>query len=208
MSKTIEELSTAPTRINLRREFPRPLRSIVRRSFCSIVMFLIVIIVTSFLDSSARAVESRGATLDMLQLFCMAMVILFALGAAIHVAFEICYYIFYEYVIELDHLVITKGLFFRARASVPLAQITDASLRRGPIDLVFALYDMRILTSSPMSDMTTIDNMSPKNAVGLQNRLLSLIETTTPPVDELAAAISVATPELEEQAELLVSPPE
>lgn len=195
MAKSIEELSPVAMRINLRSEFPRPLRAILRRAMAPLLIFVFALVAIWTLDRFVRAaLPEGGLILDSFQMICMLIVALLTLFVAARVLYEIIHFMTYHYMVELEHLVITKGLFYRARASVPLAQITDVSLSRGPIDLMFNLYDVRIMTASPSAELTKIDCLSPRRAIGLQERLLSLIETALPNIDERAAERRVPPP--------------
>ena len=101
--------------------------------------------------------------------------------------YELLCFLVYRYSIELEHLTVLRGILFRTRASLPLAKINDVTLHRGPIEILFGIYSISVLTASPTASDGTIEGLTSKSAHGLQSYLLALVETTLPDVRENVA---------------------
>ena len=191
----IQDSNPIPSRINLRKEFPLAIRSIFLRSFIWMVPFFVIVLVVPYFYDTLRPVFPENSLavqgIDLVLMVLIGIALVLMLGKFIH---EVFYYIFYDYQVEMEHLVITKGLFNRSRASVPISKINDCSLQRGILELFFGLYHVRVMTSSPLADLTSVEGVSSRNAVGLQNRILSLVETTLPEMKEAEAEDKVPPP--------------
>ncbi|MFN8390833.1 MAG: PH domain-containing protein [Bdellovibrionota bacterium] len=177
--------------INLRRVYPLAWRSIIRRSLHWIIAFIILLIVITAADKIRPATGSMAEQVFfMLATTLLGVGFVLLLGKLIYelISFKVCYY-----GIELEHFVISRGVFFKTRASFPLARLADVYVERTPIDLVFFLHNVRVTTPSPVADHGTVDGLSTKNATGLQNYLLALVNTTTPTIDERKAEDTLRT---------------
>jgi membrane protein YdbS with pleckstrin-like domain len=187
-----EELKRMPTRVDLRKRFPISIRTIFARSFWFLLAVIFVAISYVFLELNTST-DPGFAIIDEGVRYVLSLCFRAVLAISIvKFVYEILYFMTYGYITELEHLTITQGIFFRYRASVPIARINDASLRRNPIQLLFGIYSLTILTASPTADYAVIEGLSKKNAVQLQAFILTLVETTLPDVKESAAEKMVA----------------
>lgn len=192
--------SKLEARVDLKEMFPLSIRVAFRESF--LYLLGLAFVVAGYIAIALQL--SHVATLPE-----MAQSTEFALRSALYVAITVCggkllYEILcfwvYRYTIELEHLTITRGILFRSRASFPLARINDVSLTREPLDILFGIYTLTILTASPTSEYGSIDGLPSRSAHGLQAYLLALVETTLPDVREEVAESIVERSALQKQA--------
>lgn len=192
--------------VNLRRAYPIAFRSIIRRSIHWLLGFLILIILLTAIDWIRPTTGTMAESV-----FFMLGTTLFFIGLTLLAAklvYELLYYHVYYYGTELEHLVISRGLFFKTRASFPLARMADVYVNRTPIDLLFGLYNLRITTPSPVAEHGAIDGLGRKRAIDLQNYLLALVNTTVAPVDEQAATDTLRALKATEEPTVLDPSPE
>ena len=175
-----------PARVDLRILFPQTLRLVALKSRYAIGMMTLIVVVyvmsaISFPPESGQA--SQAIDIPMRLLFYAGMT-----AAAAHVIYELLLFLSYGYGIEREHLTIIYGLFFRTRASFPIGKINDVSLHRTPIEMLFGVTTLTILTASPTGQYGSIEGLPPSTAQGLQAYLLALVETTLPDVDDRKAS--------------------
>ncbi len=188
MTDEFEEIKSIPTRVDLKKEYPISLRSIFERSFWA--LFAVVIIAIGYiysmldldtLDNNVNEIENL-ANNSFYYIFKASCIV-----CALKLIYEAVNHYMYSYIIELEHLTITRGVLFRTRASFPIAKINDISLQRNLIQLLFGVYVVDILTASAETNFAEVHGLTAKNAIGLQSYLLSLVETTLPFVNNAAA---------------------
>jgi len=177
-----ERLTENKEAINLRKRFPMSLRSIFRRSWNWILAYFLCVSLLIFFSPPAGE-----STVVVPQEIYVLLTIYVVTGGLIVLALKLFYeFIFHVvsyYGIESDHLVISRNVFLKHRASFPLAAITDVHLDRGIVDFIFALYDLRIATPHLASARySKIEGLSRKNAIELQDYLTSMIETLHPQI--------------------------
>ncbi len=178
------KVSNSKEPINLRRIYPIAYRSILRRSFVWIVGLIILMIIIPIVDSFT---PGNGTMVDQVFFFLeTTILILGIIVVCTKIIYEFIYFRLYYYGIELEHLIISRGLFFKTRTSIPLASLSDIYIDREPIDLLFSLYNLRFTTASP-AEHGPVEGLSHKNAFDFQNYLLALANTTVKPVDNEAA---------------------
>lgn len=118
------------------------------------------------------------------------MTIVFLLTAIIFLgklAYEYLYYLMFAYVIEQEQFTITQGVLLRERSALPLVKINNISLKRTPLEFLFGLHTVEVLTASPITTDCTVIGLSKKNAIDLQTYILALVETALPKVTESTA---------------------
>jgi membrane protein YdbS with pleckstrin-like domain len=184
-----ESVKEIPTRVNLKMRYPQSPFVIIEKS----VWFLLAIVVVLLgyyqlnqpeLDQAFYEEAARGVKI----VFDYLLVVILIL-TGIKIIYETLHHLMYNYNIELEHLVITRGVFMRTRASFPIAKINDASLTRNFVELIFGLYSLNILTASPTLTTGTISGLRKKEAVDLQAYLMLLVETTLPQINKEAIGI-------------------
>ena len=184
---TVPSVEAVETRVDLREMFPQSIRLAFEESFAYLIgLFLITAGYIWFATSLPVLPEGPsliGSTELVLRWF-------FYIAVTIcggKLLYELIYFLVYRYTIELEHLTITRGVLFRTRTSFPIAKINDVSLRRNPIEILFGVYNLTILTASPVANSGTIEGLPARSAHGLQSYLLALVETTLPDVREKVA---------------------
>ncbi len=176
-------------------------RSILRRSIFWIIAVVLLSIIFTLLDQLRPA---TGEMVESLYYFVTTGIYIFVLLLlACKLLYEVIYYHVYYYGTELEHFVISKGIFYKTRGSFPLARMTDVYLERNPIDLIFMLYNIRVTTPSPIIEYGAIDGLSWKRASELQNYLLALVNTTVPQSDEQLASEAVRSGKATEDPSIL-----
>lgn len=168
--------------INLRRLYPIAYRSIIRRSLHWLIGLLLIVILLTGIDHLRPADNTAAGNA-----FFIIGATIFGLAVTLVAAkliYELIYYHVYYYGTELEHLIISCGIFFKTRGSFPIARMADVYVDRNPIDLIFGLYNLRITTPSPIAEHGSIEGLSSKRAADLQNYLLALVNTTTTPSNE------------------------
>ena len=185
-----------PTRDDLASRFPRRFRVVFARSFYFLLAGLTAVvglIISLFVDNPGDS-EVVSAAISAFQWFLLGVLAVVML----RIIYEIVAHLMFEYSIELEHLNIVQGIFFRSRASFPIARLNDVSIQRTPVEMLFGLYSIKVLTASPIGLYGAIDGLSRHDAVGLQSLILALVETTLPNVRERSAHRVIAedlTPE-------------
>lgn len=145
-----------------------------------VILMLLITVVDTFSLGNQTMVD------QVFFFFETALLILGVIAVSAKLIYEFIYFRLYYYGIELEHLVISRGLFFKTRSSVPLASLSDIYIERTPIDLVFFLYNLHFTTTSP-TEHNPVEGLSYKNAFEFQNYLLALANTTVKPIDNEAA---------------------
>jgi len=168
--------------VNLRKAFPMAFRVVFRRSIHWIVGFFILVIAITVVDHFGPGNGALAERVFFLGLLTVFLTGIFLLSAKL--VYELVYYHVYYYGTELEHLVISRGIFFKTRASFPFARMADVYIDRTPLDLLFMLYNLRITTHSPVIEHGAIEGLSFRRASDLQNYLLAVVNTTVKPVDE------------------------
>ena len=176
--------------INLRRMYPLTYRSILRRSFIPFLAFALVLVFLSFLGQIRPDVNSVAG--EIFTIFCWTILLAALTLLAGKLIFECIYHHVYYYGIELEHIVITCGVFFKTRATFPLAQMTDLYIERGPIDMIFFLHNLKVTTPSPTVEHGAINGLSATVATNLQRHIQALIVTAKSPIDQRAAALTLS----------------
>lgn len=168
--------------VNLRKAFPITFRSIFRRSLHWIIIFFILCLFITVLDHFRPGTGELGERVFFLG--CLTALLVGLIFLAAKLVYELIYYHIYYYGVELEHLIISRGVFFKTRASFPLARMADIYLERAPLDMIFFIYNLRVTTHSPIAEHGSIEGLSFRKASDLQNYLLAMVNTTTTPVDE------------------------
>ena len=183
-----EELKNIPTRVHLDKRYPLSVFSILDRSFwflaaiaVALFSYLVFIFGPSDPFVKTEAIDNWAAEVFVYIIFGV------ALAFVIKFAYECLYYYLYSYKIELEHIAITKGVILRSRDSAPIAKINDICISRNFIQMIFGLYSIDIQTASPVLNNLKIDNVAKESALGIQEFLLAMVETTLPNVREQAA---------------------
>jgi membrane protein YdbS with pleckstrin-like domain len=184
MTDEFEPLNSLGTRVDLRELYPISARMILARSFWVLAAMLVAatgyILFVSSLSTAIDAETLNRGTQEILELILVATII----ASCIRIVYEVIYFFWYSYTIELEHITVTRGVLVRSRSSIPIARINDASLIRTPIDLIFGIYSLTFLSASPVKEYLIINGLNRTNAVNLQAHLLALVETTLPNVKE------------------------
>lgn len=104
--------------------------------------------------------------------------------------YEFLHHMIYGYALEEGCVVVTTGILFRRRGSIPLQKITDMVVDHDPLDWIFWVADVVISTASNESKFSTLSSsghliirgLTCENARGLQDFLQEqlLAATTTP----------------------------
>ncbi len=171
--------------VNLRRMFPLAIRSIIRES----LPYLLLLIVLSILGQAIYVLGPANPTITT-QVFQTATVWIWLTGAGIVLVkflYQFLIHVTYRYGVELENIIIVKGVFFRTRVSIPLTKMIDITMERDPVDMIFFLYNLYLRTASDLTDSAAVRGLSWKNAIGLQNYILALLNTIEPAVDHDAA---------------------
>jgi membrane protein YdbS with pleckstrin-like domain len=186
------------TRLDLKQMFPQSARLAFEESF--FYLLGLAVVTTGYIWASLQLphvsdgnIVTDGTESILRSIFYVAVVI-----AGGKLLYEVVFFLAYRYTIELEHLTISRGVFFPSRASFPIAKINDVSLHRNPIEILFGLYNLTILTASPGNDYAAIEGLPKRSAYGLQTYLLALVETTLPAVrdkkaDDILERSAVAT---------------
>jgi len=193
--KNIQEHSTESPEpndpVNLRRIYPIAIRSVFKRSLHWILVFLMLIIAITVFDNM---LPGNGTASE--KVFFMLASTMLTVGSILlagKLLYEVVYFYFYYYSIELDHVIVSRGVFFKTRASFPLARLAVVNFDRDIIDFLFLLHNIRITTTSTVVEIGSIEGLSIKNATALQNYFLALTNTTLRPVDEDQAQRTLST---------------
>ncbi|MCB0317981.1 MAG: PH domain-containing protein, partial [Bdellovibrionales bacterium] len=161
MYKSIDEYAENKDGINLKKFFPRPLRSILRRCLVPVSIMLACMFLVGLVDNRLPDdIETNTITTfyNNLTFFIQTVSVL---GIIIVVAYEVLYFMYYNYTIEQGHLIISTGIFLKRRSAFPFDTINDVYLKRDALDFLFALYEVEISTASPDSaDFARIRNLS------------------------------------------------
>lgn len=178
-----ENVQRIATRVDLKERFPQSYRIIFSRSFW-FILALITVGIGYFVFNNASE-ENPGGDLDYVtryafDAFMLAVIVI----CLVKIIYEFFFHLVYTYKIELEHFTITRGIFFRSRASFPIARINDVSLKRTFIDLLFGLYTLDVLTASAVYQFGIVEGLGKKAAVDLQTYLLAMVESTLPNVPE------------------------
>lgn len=192
-SQPKEEVKEVPTTdpLNLRKPFPIAFRSIFRRSILWVLSFIVLVLILMTLDTLRPIEESVLSKIFLL--ICLLLIVVGMVLIIGKLIYEILYYHVYYYGIELEHVVISRGLIFKTRASFPITHLSDVYLYQTPIDLLFAISNLRVTTTSPVSEFGAIEGLAQHRAIALQNLLLALANTTTDPINMQGATDSLKT---------------
>ncbi len=192
--------------VNLRRVYPIAYRSMIRRSIHWIVAFALLVVALTLIDHLRPA---TGSMSEQVFYFFGTAFFVIALGLLLlKLLYEVVYYHVYYYGTELEHFIISRGIFYKTRSSFPIARIADVYLERTPLDLVFMLYNLRVTTPSPVVEHGSIEGLSFKRASELQNYLLALVNTTTPASDEEVATDALRALKATEDPSIFGASPE
>ncbi len=190
----MSEQSNLDEVIDLKRSYPQSIRYVFLKSLPWLV---ITVLVTAFYIGAFLRMPSELKASPSVRFLAVGSTALFMTCIAVtffKILYEYLELLCYDYKIELEHLVVSQGLFFKMRSSIPLAKIIDVHLFKGPRQMLFGLYELRIFTPGALDTVVRIEGLPDANAIGLQNHLLALVETTLPPVDEQAAGNVVNFP--------------
>lgn len=201
-----EKVQPLHLRVNLEEKYPRELRSIIKRSFLFIIapIFLIGAYFLNQIRLSQDPIDAPlGYALDGLYMW---LLIITGIIALIKLIYEILYHVTYSFSIEGEHFTITKGILFRSRAAFPIARINDVGIQRTPLDMIFFLYTINILTASPVATEGRVSGLSKVASANLQAFLLTLVESTLPDVKERAVNKILEEELPPEEADKLIHP--
>lgn len=185
--------------VELRREYPIAKRFILMRLAPWLVV-LFALWIGFYTFDTLFAPVGTGAAEEVWQVLCGSVMLTGVVLVILRFIYELVYYKLYRYGLELDHLVIAKGVLWRTRASFPLTKITDIYVEQTPLELVFGLATLQVTTPAAVTNFGGIEGLSSSRAVQLQQYLLALINTTQPPVDEVAAEETVHELQVETSA--------
>lgn len=195
-------MSTNEKQFDLRDEFPLAYRSIIRRSFPWLVIYVSIAVFTLLGLSEVPKDPLLPEVGQFVDILGQSLLILGALICFFKLVYEIVFHHMYYYAIEEGHLVISAGIFLKQRGAFPLNVITDVYLDRNPLDFMFGLYDL--YTSNPAGashEFGDIQGLSKAKAVALQDYLVTLTKEVAPeaegvvnenPPDEQPGAESAA----------------
>lgn len=82
-------------------------------------------------------------------------------------AYQISYFLTYNYDIEGENLIIQKGVIAKSELTVPLSKITDVYVNQDMLDVVFRLFDLHI--STPTVESGRFAHIDGLNKVGAEN---------------------------------------
>ena len=100
----------------------------------------------------------------------------------------------YDYTLEEGCVIVTTGILFRRRGSIPLEKITDTFVDHDPLDWIFWVADVVISTASNESNFSTLSSsghlvirgLTSENARNLQDFLQEqLLFATTSPIQRI-----------------------
>lgn len=185
--EVVPETPRLDARVDLRQMFPQSIRLPFAESFLHLIGLALV--TAGYISLATRLPPATGSPniVDGTEFILRCIFYIAVCIGGGKLIYELLCYLVYRYSIELEHLTITRGILFRTRASVPIAKINDVSLSRGPVEILFGLYNLTILTASPTANHGTIEGLPSKSAHGLQAYLLALVETTLPNVQDRVA---------------------
>lgn len=173
--------------INLKRVYPQSKRYILLKSLQWIILTAVMVFsYWAFQHYTPQDFRDLPA-LQLLDQVVSAIVMTAVILCCLKLLWEACELWAFYYGIELEHLIINKGIIVKTRSSIPISKIIDVTLFRGPIELVLALYQLRIFTPGAIETIVSIEGLPRRRAIALQNHLLALIETTLPQPNEHAA---------------------
>lgn len=193
MADEFEAIKAVPTRVDLKERFPLTLRYIFCKSFWFLLATGLIAAARIWIGTYHPPINdpsleiAHGAIQKGMGSFFDYLFFAAFICTVLKLIYEFVFRAMFTYSIELEHLTVTRGIFFRSRSSFPLARINDVSLKRTPVEMLFLLYAIDVLTASPISTYGRIEGLSKKDAVDLQTYLLALVETTLPDVREKAA---------------------
>lgn len=185
--------------VELRREYPIARRFVLMRVAPWLIIFIAIWIGLQTFDTIFGSYGS-GPAEEVWQMLCASVLLTVAVLVGIRLIYELVYFKLYRYGLELEHLVIAKGVLWRTRASFPLTKITDIYVEQTPLELLFGLATLQVTTPAAVTNFGGIEGLSTARSVQLQQYLLALINTTQPTVDEAAAEESVQELEIETSA--------
>lgn len=183
MTDEFESIKSVPTRIDLKAQYPIAFRTIFERSFWfllaeAIVLYGYITATTDMQNNGLESIQIETAAND--TLYYVAKIV--SIICILKLLYEALNHYMYSYIIELEHLTITRGVFQRTRASFPIAKVNDVSLKRNLLQLIFGIYVVDVLTASPEIKYGEVYGLNSQNAIDLQSYLLTLVETTLPQV--------------------------
>ncbi len=176
---------TQHTDIPLRRHYPISLRLILVRSIHWILAFVILLILISAFDSlMARAEPSFADTV--FSFLATALVLGGLLVLCLKLVYEIIHFLLYDYKVESQQLVISKGVFWRSRATFPLVKLTDVYVERNPLEIIFFVSTLQVTTAAALSGVNFggIEGLPSSTARALQTFVTELASTVQPEVKE------------------------
>lgn len=103
--------------------------------------------------------------------------------------YEVFYYLLFDYRVENQQLIIVKGVFWRSRATFPLAKLTDVYVERNPLELIFFVSTLQVTTAAALSGVNFggIEGLPYQTAKSLQSFVSELASTVQPKVGEAQA---------------------
>lgn len=180
--ESVPLVGTLPTRLDLRALYPQSIRLAFAESFPYLLGFVLVFAVYVGFLFEYHVDGAPSPIIDAAE-FALRYAFYVALSVAgVKLLYELLCFLLYRYAVELEHLSIVRGVLFRSRTAFPIARINDVSLHRTPIEILFGLYTLTILTASPVSNFGSIEGLTGTSARALQAYLLALVETTLPDV--------------------------
>jgi membrane protein YdbS with pleckstrin-like domain len=97
--------------------------------------------------------------------------IVFAAGVLLGIARAMLLYDSWAYVVRVDSLYLTRGVFTRVRTVVPYVRVQHIDTTRGPVERLLGLSTLVVYTAGTRGADVTIPGLTPDRASTLQQRL-------------------------------------
>lgn len=184
----LEELSDLKVTVPLKKRCPRALRSIFKRCLPWFLVYFIMLFMVTHALSEVPEVPIMPEVHSWVVEFLLTLFFISKIVLVLKVLYEVMFYMSYQYHIEEGHIVITTGVFLKKRGSFPINSLSDISLERGVLELIFGLYNLNIATSSneytdalsPVRGFLSVTDLTTKVAVRLQDFLNREVVRVTP----------------------------
>jgi len=170
-------LSEVDVTVNLREKFPLAGRAVFQRGFSALVYYGLLLTLLFFGQAFTLEAARWGIAEEILDAVTYYVFWGGLFLVSVRLLYEEFYHALYYYGVEADHLVVSTGVFLKQRSSLHVTLTTDVYLERSLLALLFLTYRVQIATPSPESvRLATIDGLSRKNAVGLQDFFTDIID--------------------------------
>ena len=185
-----EQVKKLPTRVDLKRRYPQSILVIIEKNLWFFLAIILTFIGYVKLHYTQEVDQEFALAVDygVAQVFDYLMYGLL-IFTSVKIIYDVVFHLMYNYTLEMEHLVVTQGIFKRSRASLPIAKVNDVSLTRNFSELLLGLYSINILTASNSEVSGVISGLRKKEALDLQAYIMILVESTLPQINRKALEI-------------------